>query len=134
MQLPSEDVTTVRPLELEVDMLVDPLPGPAWVETAGPEPVVVDPDTLPPPAVIWELMLPADEAEPPGALSPGFRCTVLQLLLLGPEFDDALLPSEEAELDELELSACAAATAARATTVAQNAADFMVKNPLFWGD
>jgi hypothetical protein len=96
-------VTTVRPLELEVDMLLDPLPGPAWVETVGPEPVVVDPDTLPPPAVTCELMLPADEAEPLGAFSPGFRCTVLQLLFGAAE--DETRPSEEEELDELELSA-----------------------------
>ena len=103
VQLPSEDVTTVRPSKLEVDMLVDPPPGPVWVETVGPEPVVVEPDTLPPPAVTCELILPADVDEEVGAFSPGFRCTVLQLLF-GAE-EDETRPSEEAELDELELSA-----------------------------
>ena len=94
----------MRPSELDVDMLVEPVPGPACVETVGPEPVVVAPDTLPPPAVTCELMLPADEPELFGAFSPGLRCTVLQLLL-GPEEDDETRPSDEAELDELELSA-----------------------------
>jgi len=103
VQFPSEDVTTVRPSELELDMLVEPLPGPAWLETVGPEPVVVEPDTLPPPAVTCELMLPADVEEPVGAFSPAFRCTVLHLLF-GAE-DDETRPSDDAELDELELSA-----------------------------
>jgi hypothetical protein len=74
VQLPSEEVTTVRPSELEVDMLVEPEPGPVWVETVGPEPVVVEPDTLPPPAVTCELTLPAEtDDDEPGAFSPGFR-------------------------------------------------------------
>jgi hypothetical protein len=103
VQLPSEDVTTVRPSELELDMLVALLPGPAWLETVGPEPVVVEPDTLPPPAVTCELMLPAEDDAPVGAFSPALRCTVLQLLF-GAEDDDRR-PSDDAALDELELSA-----------------------------
>ena len=104
-------------------MLVDPLPGPAWVETVEPEPVVVEPDTLPPPAVTCELMLPADDAEPAGAFSPGFRRTVLQLPF-GAEEDDTR-PSEEAELEELELSACAAKATALASASAQTIGFFM---------
>ena len=84
-------------------MLVTPLPGPAWLETVGPEPVVVEPDTVPPPAVTCELMLPAEDDEPVGAFSPGLRCTVLQLLF-GAE-EDETRPSDDAALDELELSA-----------------------------
>ena len=103
MQLPSEDVTTVRPSELELDMLVAPLPGPAWLETVGPEPVVVEPDTLPPPAVTCELRVPAEDDEPVGAFSLGLRCTVLELLF-GAE-EDETRPSDDAALDELELSA-----------------------------
>jgi hypothetical protein len=72
VQLPSDEVTTVRPFELEVDMLVEPVPGPAWVVTDGPAPVVV-PDTLPPPAVTELVMLPAADDEVFGGLSPGFR-------------------------------------------------------------
>ena len=92
-------------------MLADPLPGPAWVVTEGPAPVVV-PETLPPPAVTDDCMPPAEEAEVFGALSPGLRCTVLQLLLLGAEVEVVVLPFEEDELDELELSAWANAAAA----------------------
>jgi hypothetical protein len=44
-------------------------------------------------------MLPADEDEPAGAFSPGFRCTVLQLAF-GAE-DDETRASEDAALDEL---------------------------------
>ena len=119
VQVPSDDVTTVRPLELDVDKLVEPAPGPACVETEGPEPVVVEPDTLPPPAVTCEFMLPteADDDEP-GAFSPGFSWTVLQLLLR-PDDDDETRPSEDEDaLDELELSAWAAnATALANATV-----------------
>jgi hypothetical protein len=43
----------------------------------------------------------------------------LQLLLLGPELEDVVLPSEDAEVDELLLSACAAAAAATATATAE---------------
>jgi len=107
VQLPSDEVTTVRPSELDVDMLVEPVPGPAWVDTEGPAPVV-EPDTLPPPAVTELFMPPADDAEVFGGLSPGFKCTVLQLLLCGAEVD-VVLPSDDDELDELLLSACAAA-------------------------
>ena len=84
-------------------MLVAPLPGPAWLETVGPEPVVVEPDTLPPPAVTCELRVPAEDDEPVGAFSPGLRCTALQLLF-GAE-EDETRPSDDAALDELELSA-----------------------------
>jgi hypothetical protein len=130
VQLPSEDVTTVRPSELEVDMLVEPLPGPAWVVTDGLDPVVVEPDTLPPPAVTCELILPAEaDDDEPGAFSPGFRCTVLQLLL-GPDEEEETRPSDdEAALDELELSAWAAKTAVLANAAAQNTVNFMVHSP-----
>jgi len=113
----------VRPSELELDMLVDPAAGPAWLEMVGPEPVVVDPDTLPPPAVTCELMLPAEEDEPLGAFSPGLRCTVLQLLL-GAE-EDEIWPSDDAELDELELSAWAAKATALASATAHMMEFFM---------
>jgi hypothetical protein len=108
VQLPSEDVTTVRPSELDVDMLVEPVPGPACVDTEGPAPVV-EPDTLPLAAVTELVMPPAEEVELCGGFSPDLRWTVLQLLL-GPDDEDDVLPSEEAELDELELSAWAQAT------------------------
>jgi hypothetical protein len=72
VQLPSDEVTTARPFELEVDMLVEPVPGPAWVVTEGPAPVVV-PDTRPPPAVTELVMLPAVDDEEFGGFSPGFR-------------------------------------------------------------
>jgi hypothetical protein len=49
----------------------------------------------------------------------------LQLLLAGLELDDVVLPSEEAELEELELSACAAAVIATASAAAQNADGFI---------
>jgi len=96
-------------------MLVEPLPGPACVVTEGPAPVV-EPDTLPPPAVTELPMPPADDDEVFGGLSPGFKCTVLQLLLFGPELD-VVLPSDDDELDELLLSACAAAAIATARAV-----------------
>ena len=129
MQLPSEDVTTVRPFELDVDMLVEPLPGPAWVVTEGPDPVVVEPDTLPPPAVTEDDMLPAEaDDDAPGAFSPGFRCTVLQLLL-GPDEDDETRPSEDAALDELELSAWAAKATALASATAQTMEFFIGISP-----
>jgi hypothetical protein len=132
VQLPSEDVTTVRPSEVDVDMLVEPLPGPAWVDTDGPEPVVVEPDTLPPPAVTDEPMLPADaDDDAPGGFSPGFRCTVLQLLL-GPDEDDETRPSEDDDaLDELELSACAAKATAAARAAAENRVVFIVASFLW---
>jgi len=118
VQEPSEDVTTVRPSELEVDMLVDPVPGPACVDTVGPAPVV-EPDTLPLPALTELVMPPAEDVDVFGGFSPGFKWTVLQLPL-GPD-DDVVLPSEDAALDELELSACAAqaTVAASATAAAQ---------------
>jgi len=116
VQLPSEDVTTVRPSELEVDILFEPVPGPACVDTEGPAPIV-EPDTLPLPAVTELFMPPADDADLFGGVSPGFRCTVLQLPF-GPDADD-ILPSEDAALDELVLSACAAkATVATAAMAA----------------
>jgi hypothetical protein len=115
-------------LALEVDMLVDPVPGPAWVATVGPAPVVVEPETLPPPAVTCELMLPVDEAELVGAFSPGFRCTVLQLPL-GAE-EDETRPSEEAELEELELSAWAAKATTLANATAQTIGFFMKVLPI----
>jgi hypothetical protein len=126
VQLPSDEVTTVRPSELEVDMLVEPLPGPACVVTDGPAPVV-EPDTLPPPAVTELLRPPVeDEEEVFGGLSPGFKCTVLQLALFGPEVD-VVLPSDDAELDELLLSACAAVATARASAAAQKAVGFIAR-------
>jgi hypothetical protein len=103
VQDPSDAVTTVRPSELEVDMLVDPVPGPACVVTDGPAPMV-EPLTLPPPAVTELLRPPADDDDVFGGLSPDFKCTVLQLLLFGPELE-AIAPSEDDELDELLLSA-----------------------------
>jgi len=114
VHVPSDEVTTVRPSELEVDMLAEPVAGPACVVTEGPAPVV-EPDTLPPRAVTELLMLPADEDELLGALSLGFKCTVLQLLL-GLELD-VVLPFEDDELDELLLSAWAAAANATARAV-----------------
>jgi hypothetical protein len=99
VQVPSDEVTTVRPSELEVDMLLEPVPGPACVVTEGPAPVV-EPDTLPPPALTELFMLPADDDDVFGGFSPGFKCTVLQLLLFGPELE-VILPSEDDELDEL---------------------------------
>jgi len=103
VHVPSDDVTTVRPFELDVDMLDEPVPGPAWVVTEGPAPVV-DPDTFPPPAVTELLKAPAAEVELLGAFSPGFKCTVLQLLSRGPEVE-TVLPSDDDELEELVLSA-----------------------------
>jgi len=64
----------------------------------------VDPDTFPPPAVTELLRPPAADVELFGAFSPGFKCTVLQLLSLGPELD-TVLPSDDDELEELVLSA-----------------------------
>jgi hypothetical protein len=49
----------------------------------------------------------------------------LQLLLLGPELEDVVLPSEDAELDELLLSACAAAAATATATAVQYIRCFM---------
>ena len=98
MQSPFEEVTTVRPSEVEDDMELDPVPPPELVDIDVPPPVV-KPDTLPPPAVT-ELVMPPPE----GGVSPGLRWTVLQLLF-GPELVDVVLPSEDAELDELLLSA-----------------------------
>ena len=53
-------------------MLLEPLPGPACVVTEGPAPVV-DPDTLPPPAVTELLRFPVDDEDVFGGLSLGFR-------------------------------------------------------------
>src|SRR3954462_15377745 len=103
VQLPCEDVTTVRPSELEVEILVEPLPGPAWVDAGGPAPLVV-PAPLPPPAVTELVRPPAEDDEVFGGFSSGFRCTVLQLLLLGPELD-VVFPPDDDELDELLLAA-----------------------------
>jgi hypothetical protein len=125
VQLPSEDITTVRPSELELDMLVEPVPGPACVDTEGPAPVV-EPDTLPLPALTEEVMPPMEEVDVFGGFSPGFRLTVLQLPF-GPEVED-VLPSEDAELDELLLSAWAAATTATAIAAAQKAVDFIANS------
>jgi len=115
----------VRPSELEVDMLVEPLPGPACVDTDGPAPVV-EPDKLPPPAVTELRRPPAEDEEVLGGLSPGFRCTVLQLALFGPEVD-VIVPSDDAELDELLLSACAAAATARTRAAAQKTVGFIAR-------
>jgi hypothetical protein len=79
---------------------------------------VVEPDTRPPPAVTELLRRPAEVDDEFGGLSPGFRWTVLQLLF-GPELEDVVLPSEDDALDELELSACAAAATAMASAAAQ---------------
>jgi len=72
VQLPSDEVTTVRPSELDVDVLLDPLPGPACAVTEGPAPVV-EPDTLPPPAVTELLRPPVEDDDVFGGFSPGFR-------------------------------------------------------------
>ena len=100
-------------------MLVEPVPGPACADTEGPAPVV-DPDTLPLPAMTELVMPPAEDVDVFGAFSPGFKWTVLQLPL-GPDDEDDVLPSEDAALDELVLSACAAqaTVAANATAAAQ---------------
>lgn len=83
----------------------------------------MDPDTLPPPAVTDDVRPPAD-AEAFGGRSPGLRWTVLQLLL-GLDDDDVVFPSELAELDELELSACAAMATTEANATAQRIPFFM---------
>jgi len=99
-------------------MLVEPVPGPACVAADGPAPVV-EPDTLPLPAVTELVSPPAEDVEVFGAFSPGFKFTVLQLPF-GPDDEDVVLPSDEAALDELLLSACAQATvAANAKAAAQ---------------
>jgi hypothetical protein len=126
VQPPSEDLTTVRPSELELDMLVEPVPGPACVDTEGPAPVV-EPDTAPLPAWTDVVMPPAEDIDVFGGFSPDFRKTVLQLPL-SPEEDD-VLPSEDAELDELLLSACAAAATTTTRAAAQKASDFIAKLP-----
>jgi len=72
VQVPSDDVTTVRPSELEVDMLFEAVPGPACVTTDGPAPVV-EPDTLPPPAVTELAMPPGEDDEVFGGFSPDFK-------------------------------------------------------------
>src|SRR3954468_18030516 len=97
-------------------MLVEPEPGPACVVTEGPAPVV-EPETLPPPAVTELFRPPADDDDEVfGGFSTRFKCTVLQLLLFGPELE-TVLPSEDDELDELLLSACAATDVAMARAV-----------------
>lgn len=72
MQLPSDRVTTVRPLDVEVDMLLDPVPGPACDVTVGPAPVV-EPDTLPPPAVTELVRPPAEVDALFGGFWPAFK-------------------------------------------------------------
>jgi hypothetical protein len=72
-------------------------------------------------------MLPAADVEVFGGFSPGLRCTVLQLLL-GPD-DDVTRPSDDAELDELELSAWAAKATALANTTAEMMDFFMAVFP-----
>jgi hypothetical protein len=84
-------------------MLLELVPESDWTDVEGPAPVV-EPDTLPPPAVTDDVRPPAEDAELVGGRSPGLRWTVLQLLL-GPDDEDVVFPSELAELDELELSA-----------------------------
>jgi hypothetical protein len=69
VQSPFDDVTTVRPSDVDDDMLFEPLPL-LELEIDPPVPVVVEPDTLPPPAVT-ELVMPPLPA--PGGDSPGFR-------------------------------------------------------------
>jgi hypothetical protein len=79
VQLPSEAVTTVRPSALDVDMLVDLRPAAPFALEAVEPMVVVEPETLPPPAVTCERILPAVvDDDRPGGFSLGFRCTVLQ--------------------------------------------------------
>jgi len=53
----------------------------------------------------------------------------LQLALFGPELEDVVLPSEDDELDELLLSACAAAATAMARAAAQHAVGFIAQIP-----
>lgn len=53
----------------------------------------------------------------------------MQLALFGPELEDVVLPSEDDELDELLLSACAAAATAMARAAAQNAVGFIAQIP-----
>jgi hypothetical protein len=65
VQSPFDDVT-MRPSEVDNDMLLDPLPLPE-VEDDTPPPVV-KPDTLPP-AAVTELVMPPVF----GGDSPGFR-------------------------------------------------------------
>jgi len=72
VQLPSDEVTTVRPSELDVDVLLDPLLGPACAVAEGLAPVV-EPDTLPPPAVTELLRPPVEDDDVFGGFSPGFR-------------------------------------------------------------
>ena len=86
VQLPSDDVTTVRPSELDVDMLVEPLPGRHASSPRGRRRWWSSRTRLPPPAVTdWSCCRPTLTSA--GGFSPGFRCTVLQLLL-GPDEDD----------------------------------------------
>ena len=94
MQLPSDDVTTVRPFAVELDMLL--LDGLLLLElTDTPDPVVV-PDTPLGPAVTLLVIGP-----PPG----GSPCTVLQREVspVAAELDDELdadeLDCEKAVVD-----------------------------------
>ena len=67
VQSPFDDVTTVLPSAVDDDMLVEPLPPLECVVIDVPAPVV-EPDTLPPPAVT-ELVrppLPLDGGDSPG--------------------------------------------------------------------
>jgi hypothetical protein len=67
VQSPFDDVTTVRPSDVDDDMLFEP---PPLLELDIVPAPVVDPDTLPPPAVT-ELVMPP--LPPGGGDSPGFR-------------------------------------------------------------
>jgi len=51
----------------------------------------------------------------------------LQLLLFAPELELVVLPSEDDALDELELSACAAAATTRVSAAAQNTDGFITQ-------
>ena len=65
MHVPSDDVTTVLPSDVDDDMLVAPLPV---VDCVVPFGRVVLPDTVPPPAVTELVRAP----ELVGGFSPGF--------------------------------------------------------------
>jgi hypothetical protein len=120
VQVPSDDVTTVLPSDVDDDMLVAPLPvvPDCTVMPFGP---VVLPDTLPPPALTELFMEPV----PGGGLSPGLSWTVLQLLFGLDDETEFLVPSDEAELDELLLSAWAATAKAATNATAPNVIAFM---------
>jgi hypothetical protein len=58
VQSPFEEVTTVRPLALDVETLDEELPSPEWTETELPP--VVSPETPLGPAVTELEMVPPD--------------------------------------------------------------------------